>query len=77
MLSSMESSDLATTIHEADRAAAAPFIDYPPVPKWYPAFMGAFFAALAVSAHLMFGEKYLPGQNVPQYAQHPFAGIAF
>lgn len=36
----------------AERAAAAPYIDYPPTPKWYPPAVGAWAAAtvLALSA---------------------------
>ncbi|MGD9959979.1 hypothetical protein [Nocardioides sp.] len=49
----MESnSDQMAQLREADRAAAAPYLDYPPSPVWYPVATGAWFALmlLAVSA---------------------------
>lgn len=35
----------------AERAGAAPYIDYPATPKWYPAAVGAWFAALILACH--------------------------
>ncbi len=35
------------TLRQAERAAAAPFVDYPKTPLWYPPAVGAWFAALA------------------------------
>lgn len=45
----MESSEL---LREADRAAAAPFIDRPRTPWWYDAAAGLLWGALAVVVHL-------------------------
>lgn len=38
----MESNELT---RELDRAAAAPFVDYPETPWWYPFLMGGYFTA--------------------------------
>jgi len=35
----------------AERAGAAPYIDYPPTPKWYPAAVGAWLAAMILTCH--------------------------
>jgi hypothetical protein len=53
MLSDMESdADVAAALRTADRAAAAPYIDYPPTPHWYPPatglWAGAFCLTLAI-----------------------------
>lgn len=45
----MESSQL---LREADRAAAAPFVDHPRSPWWYEAAAGLWWGALAVVVHL-------------------------
>ncbi|WP_432557444.1 hypothetical protein [Granulicoccus sp. GXG6511] len=42
------------TLLGAERAAAAPFIDYPRVPIWYPAFIAVIFTLIGVSAALFF-----------------------
>ncbi|QRY63358.1 hypothetical protein JVX90_03750 [Gordonia sp. PDNC005] len=34
-------------LREAERAAAAPFVDYPPTPPWYSPAVGAWFTCLA------------------------------
>lgn len=34
---------------DAERAAAAPYIDYPPTPKWYPPAVGAWAAAMVLA----------------------------
>jgi hypothetical protein len=50
MLSSMESDrDLAGVLRRADRAAAAPYIDYPPTPTWYPPAAGLWAALFCVA----------------------------
>lgn len=36
----MESDDIRATLREADRAAAAPWIDYPPTPRWWAPLFG-------------------------------------
>lgn len=52
MLSRMETDDRATPrpgddlLRTADRAAAAPYIDYPEPPWWYPPAAGLWFAAI-------------------------------
>jgi hypothetical protein len=53
ILSDMESDqDIARALRQADRAAAAPYIDYPPTPRWYPPatglWAGCFCLALAI-----------------------------
>ncbi|WP_161895633.1 hypothetical protein [Gordonia spumicola] len=35
------------TLRAAERAAAAPFVDYPPTPVWYPPALGGWFAILS------------------------------
>ncbi len=45
----MESKDL---VRDLNLAAARPFIEYPPTPRWYPALMGGYFAAIAASIFL-------------------------
>ena len=37
-------------LRAAERASAAPLVDYPPTPAWYPPMMGVFFAALVALA---------------------------
>ena len=32
----MESDEIRQVLHEAERAEAAPWTDYPPTPRWYP-----------------------------------------
>lgn len=50
MLSGMESeSDVARALRTADRAAAAPYIDYPPTPKWYPPATGLWAGAFCLA----------------------------
>ena len=62
MFSNMESTPDAhaalEALREAERAAAAPFVDYPPTPLWYPPALGAWFATLAAIAF------YQPGPAV-------------
>jgi hypothetical protein len=36
-------------LREADRAAAAPWTDFPPTPRWYPPAVGAWTALVAVT----------------------------
>jgi hypothetical protein len=53
MLSGMESErDLAAVLRQADRAAAAPYIDYPPTPAWYPPATGLWAALFCLVAGL-------------------------
>jgi hypothetical protein len=50
MLSVMESNaDVARALRQADRAAAAPYIDYPPTPGWYPGATGLWAAAFCLA----------------------------
>lgn len=50
MLSDMESNrDPAESLRTADRAAAAPYIDYPPTPRWYPWVSGLWAACFCLS----------------------------
>ena len=50
MLSDMESDrDLTEVLRRADRAAAAPYIDYPPTPRWYPPATGLWSALFCVA----------------------------
>ncbi|MBE2316103.1 hypothetical protein DVA67_008955 [Solirubrobacter sp. CPCC 204708] len=46
----------------AERAGAAPYIDYPATPKWYPAAAGAWFAALILACH---GASERPAVFIP------------
>jgi len=49
MLSGMESNaDVAEALRTADRAAAAPYIDYPPTPRWYPPVTGLWAGAFCL-----------------------------
>jgi hypothetical protein len=46
----MESNqDLAHVLRGADRAAAAPYIDYPPTPAWYPPATGVWAACFCLA----------------------------
>lgn len=50
MLAGMESNQEATlALAEAERAAAAPWIEYPPTPRWYPFAVGLWAAAYCLS----------------------------
>lgn len=50
MLSFVESNqEITQALREADRAAAAPYIDYPPTPRWYPVATGVWVAALCLA----------------------------
>lgn len=44
----MESDEVRAALHEADRAEAAPWVDYPPTPAWYPVASGSWAAALVL-----------------------------
>lgn len=46
MESNRESHEL---LAEAERAAAAPYIDYPPTPRWYPPAVGVWAAAMLLA----------------------------
>jgi hypothetical protein len=46
----------------AERAGAAPYVDYPPTPKWYPFVVGAWMAALILAGH---GTESRPAVFVP------------
>lgn len=47
MLSTMESEEARELQRTLERAEAAPYLDYPQLPWWYPAAFGAWFAAMA------------------------------
>jgi hypothetical protein len=50
MLSTMETEhDVAESLRRADRAAAAPYIDYPPTPAWYPPATGLWAAVFCLA----------------------------
>jgi hypothetical protein len=47
MVSGMESErELSQQLAEAERAEAAPWLDYPPLPRWWAPVAGAWFAAM-------------------------------
>jgi hypothetical protein len=49
----MESNpDIAQELRQADRAAAAPYVDYPATPAWYPPATGLWAAAFCLSTAL-------------------------
>lgn len=53
MLSNMESNrDAAESLRQADRAAAAPYVDYPPTPRWYPLATGLWAAVFCLAMAL-------------------------
>ena len=45
----MESHEIRDSLRQADRSEAAPWIDYPPTPRWYPIATGVWAAALTVA----------------------------
>ena len=47
-VSIMESDEIRAALDEADRAEAAPWVDYPPTPAWYPVGSGFWAAALVL-----------------------------
>lgn len=51
MLSDMETTD--ATLRAAERAAAAPFIDYPKTPWWYPLLFATFMTAVLAGPALV------------------------
>lgn len=50
MENTSERDEAADTLKAAERAGAAPLIDYPPTPRWYPYAGGAWFAAIVAVA---------------------------
>ncbi|CAI9407360.1 hypothetical protein [Nocardioides sp. T2.26MG-1] len=44
----MESEEIRRALHEADRAEAAAWTDYPPTPRWYPPATGLWAAGLTL-----------------------------
>lgn len=44
----MENDEIRNALHEADRAAASPWIDYPPTPVWQVPAMGLWSAAFVL-----------------------------
>lgn len=54
----METND---SLHELDRAAARPFLDYPRTPWWYPILMGGYFAAILAAVFLIFNDNLVIG----------------
>ncbi|MGN6250985.1 MAG: hypothetical protein ACTHNS_04125 [Marmoricola sp.] len=48
----------ATRLREAERSAAAPYIDYPPAPAWYPPAGGVWATGLAASLLLVHGDTW-------------------
>jgi hypothetical protein len=53
MVSDMESfRDADEALAEVERASAAPYVDYPPTPAWYPPAVGAWTAALTMATTL-------------------------
>lgn len=44
----MESSEIRAALRDADRAEAAPWVVYPPTPRWYPPATGVWAAALVL-----------------------------
>jgi hypothetical protein len=52
MVSNMESyTEARSALAVAERAGAAPYIDYPPTPKWYAPAVGAWLAAMVLTCH--------------------------
>ncbi len=49
MVSIMESNEIRAALQGAERAEAAPWVDYPPTPRWYPLATGIWAAALTIS----------------------------
>lgn len=50
MVADMETDrDARAMLAEVERAAAAPYVDYPPTPAWYPPAVGAWAAAMALA----------------------------
>lgn len=45
----MESNEIERALREADRAEAAPWVDYPPTPRWYPPAVGVWAGLLTVA----------------------------
>ena len=58
----------------AERAGAAPYLDYPPTPKWYPAAVGAWLAAMILTCH---GASERPAIFIPLLAALIVAEFAF
>jgi hypothetical protein len=50
-----------TALAVAERAGAAPYIDYPPTPRWYPFVVGAWGALMALAAGLSADHALLGG----------------
>lgn len=45
----MESDEIREALRQADRGAAAPWIDCPPMPRWWPALVGAWALAYVLN----------------------------
>jgi hypothetical protein len=75
MVSDMESyAQARSALAVAERAGAAPYIDYPPTPKWYPAAVGAWLAAVILTCH---GASERPAIFVPLLVALIAAEFAF
>ena len=61
MVSDMESTSPGQQLAAAERAAAAPYVDYPPTPRWYPPVVGAWSAALVAALTMLDGHPVLRG----------------
>jgi hypothetical protein len=75
ILSNMESyAEARSALAVAERAGAAPYIDYPPTPKWYPAAVGAWLAAVILTCH---GASERPAIFIPLLVALLVAEFAF
>jgi hypothetical protein len=61
MVSGMESSSARQDLAAAERAAAAPYVDYPATPRWYPPVLGAWTAALVAALTMLDGHPVVRG----------------
>jgi hypothetical protein len=63
MLADMESyTEARTALAAAERAGAAPYVDYPATPKWYPPAVGAWLALMILACH---GASQRPAVFIP------------
>jgi hypothetical protein len=58
----METDEARESLRQAERAAAAPWIDYPPTPAWYLPAAGVFAAAMVVVNGALEGGTRAAGQ---------------
>lgn len=57
----MESNEAEHLLRQTDRAAATPWTDFPPTPRWYPPAVGVWAGAMVWASTLMHSHRIVAG----------------